>query len=160
MPVSGNFLSQDSTLQIINAVSNGNVAVTRKLLRSGIDPNIRNDKNQSLICIASRAGNLAVIDELLQRGAKVNFASTDGCTALHVATEAKHEDIVKRLIDAGASTTATTLSGLKPIDLAKYETSIWYALRKAENDEKAKSEAGYAQTSTARNRNHTLRRSS
>ncbi|CAI9715084.1 repeat domain-containing 23-like [Octopus vulgaris] len=160
-PPSAKFLAEDSRPHIITAVSNGNIAVVRKLLRAGIDPNTRDEKNQSLISLASRAGNLAMVDELLQWGAKVNASTSDGCTALHVATEAKHEDIVKRLIDAGASMTATTLSGLKPIDLAKNETPVWYALRKAEEEEKAKAEsAGYDQTMTVRKRNSSLRRSS
>lgn len=158
---SGKFLGEDSIPQIIEAISNGNIAVTRKLLRAGIDPNICDDKNHSLISIASRAGNLAIVQELLDWGANANARTSDGCTPLHVATEAQHEDIVKRLIEVGASMTATTLSGIKPIDLAKYDTPVWHVLRKAEKDEEVKtSVASYLWSMTVTKRNPSLRRSS
>lgn len=86
--------------QVMDAASNGNTKLIKKLINSGANINANNGRWTALIW-ASFTGHLDIVKELIHAGANVN-ANDDGWTALMKASIRNHLDIVKELIHSGA----------------------------------------------------------
>ncbi|GAB1597836.1 ankyrin repeat domain-containing protein 23-like [Argonauta hians] len=132
LKLTGNFLGPDTYVQLIKAVKGENIAKVRKLLRVGIDPNLQDENRQSLLHITCCSENTEILDALLERNVNVNIPAQNGITPLHVAAKANNEYFTKKLLEAGASVKLRTMSLLKPIDLAKYNSSVWNLLYEKE----------------------------
>lgn len=131
--VSSKLLGIEAKQRFIEAVQNGDIAVVRKYLRFGLNPELLDDCNRPLFSLVCRAGFVDIVSELLKYNVDINAASSDGQTALHVAVAKKHVDVIKLLLVSEASLTTKTRSGLKPIDFADYGSEIWEILKNAEN---------------------------
>ncbi len=86
-----------------HAVEVDNTRALVTLLKSGIDPNSRNDKGQVAIFVALQGGSIGVADMLLDQPAlDVNAANKVGETPLMMAALKGRIDVMKRLIERGA----------------------------------------------------------
>ncbi len=81
------------------------------LLRSGVDPNIRNQREPNgdggntplwFAAQGARPGGVSVATALLDAGARINEHCEYGTTALHLAASWAHLDVVRFLVDRGA----------------------------------------------------------
>jgi len=80
----------------------GNVALVRKLLRMGADPNTQDNAGWSPLHEACNRGNLSVAKLLLRHGAQVNCNGMGKETPLHDAARNGHYQVVRLLLLNGA----------------------------------------------------------
>jgi ankyrin repeat protein len=81
------------------AVNNGDNDKITDALRSGINPNIINAKEETPLHVASQNGHETIVSTLLERGASRNAYNKEGQTPLHSAAAGGHDDIVRLLLD-------------------------------------------------------------
>ena len=73
------------------------------LTKFHVDPNIKNEYNNTVLYIASRNGNLNMVKYLVEHGADVNIQNRWGETALYQASNRNgHLDIIRYLVEHGA----------------------------------------------------------
>ena len=109
---------------IISAVENGNLPLTKKILQENVNllhARAEEDK-QSLLHIAIERNHVKVIKFLLKNGIDVNAKDDFGWSALHLAVYFKNLNIVKLLVTnkADVNSKITTKSGLNntPLHIA------------------------------------------
>ena len=119
------------------AIAAGNAADVRRLLSTGITPNIvlarvlldaqgidvnmENRHGETPLMLAVIKGREAEFDRLLKLGAKVN--KTRGWTPLHYAATEGRTSMMKRLIELGADVNAQTKAGITALDMAARKPS-------------------------------------
>jgi ankyrin repeat protein len=117
---------------LYEAASNGQLAVVRFLLDSGIDPNDRSAEwVLTALHSAARNGHKAVVELLLESGANVNAQAGHGHTALHMAVQGEHIFVLETLLaskpDLDPVTNGGTFdidAGLTPLALAARRESL------------------------------------
>jgi ankyrin repeat protein len=72
------------------------------LLARGADPNLRNERGETPLLIASSLGSTDMIETLVKHGANVNMGNASGETALIRAVQRRDTTMVRSLIDLGA----------------------------------------------------------
>jgi len=72
------------------------------LLARGADPNLRNERGETPLLIASSLGSTDMIETLVKHGANVNMGNSSGETALIRAVQRRDTTMVRSLIDLGA----------------------------------------------------------
>lgn len=103
------------------AIAAGNAADVRRLLSTGITPNIVLENGETPLMLAVIKGREAEFDRLLKLGAKVN--KTRGWTPLHYAATEGRTSMMKRLIELGADVNAQTKAGITALDMAARKPS-------------------------------------
>jgi hypothetical protein len=127
--------------ELFKAVTRGDVARVRELLKKGANVNAR-EKDYSITvhfmvfnrCVASaRACGLSplhwaaaygfvdVVKILLEHGADVNPRNVDGITPLHLATVAGHVDVARILLEHGADVNTKNEDNQTPLHYAAIE---------------------------------------
>jgi ankyrin repeat protein/beta-lactamase regulating signal transducer with metallopeptidase domain len=98
------------------AVRYNQIAAVKTLLATGMNVNIRNEKEQTPLYIAVllRRSGVRLLECLLDAGAEVNVKTKNGNTPLHVAAPSQFE-IVEWLINHGADVNAKNESGRIPL---------------------------------------------
>ena len=71
-------------------------------LARGDDPNLRNERGETPLLIASSLGSTDMIETLVKHGANVNMGNASGETALIRAVQRRDTTMVRSLIDLGA----------------------------------------------------------
>jgi ankyrin repeat protein len=97
------------------AVTNGNSAISERLLAAGADANRSGQAGDSLLMIAARGNSIEILQALLEKGASVN--ATDEVarqTPLMWAVRSNNVSAVKALLDHGAEVNARTREGKRP----------------------------------------------
>ena len=89
-------------MSLFNAIRNGNVNATRKLLNNGVNVNQENKEGNTPLYRAVAFDHMEVVKLLLSKGADVNKAKKDGDTPLTIASYEGHTEIVKLLLAKGA----------------------------------------------------------
>ena len=88
------------------------------LADSGVDLNMRNDSDGSLLHSASQGGSALIVARLLGMGFDVNERDRYGRVPLHYAAELGREDVAQTLLDRGADIDARSLAGASPYNTA------------------------------------------
>ncbi|KAI9768827.1 MAG: hypothetical protein M1840_004641 [Geoglossum simile] len=94
--------------ELINAASQGQEAVVRRLLEKGADVNAENKYGSTAL---NQAANEAVARFLLEKGANVNAENKEGWIALHVAANQGHKEVAQLLLEKGADVNAEGRDG-------------------------------------------------
>lgn len=106
------------------AISEGNIAEVRRLVRDGATLNGRHpDTGSTPLGEAAFHGENEIVSLLLNRGARVSHSSRDGNTPLHTAAFLCRTEMVKLLLERGASTDKKNERGESPIDVVSGEWS-------------------------------------
>lgn len=107
------------------AVSSGNDALIRTLLKAGADPEKGNMNDMLPLSVAVATGRLNIVQALLEhstatggQGADINAADKIGMTALMRATIKNDTCIMRLLIDNGADVLKKNIHGLTALDMA------------------------------------------
>jgi serine/threonine protein kinase len=87
--------------KIHRQVEKGNLAYVKNCLSVGIDPNLSQGNQRSLLHLASSGGYLNMAKLLLAKGADVNAKAVDGKTPLDMANEKSQERLVNYLRSRG-----------------------------------------------------------
>ncbi len=85
------------------AAEKGDIGEIRRLLKLGVDPEVRDSYRWSALMRAAAAGHADVVGLLLERGVDVNARNVQWHTALTMAGAKEKPQVVKMLFDAGAS---------------------------------------------------------
>jgi uncharacterized protein len=98
-------MSTETTPEIVQAVTQGDVAQVRELLKGNSAlVNISNPEGFTLLNLAAFFGHKTVLDELLAQGADVNQPSNNvhRVQPIHSAASMLHFDVIKTLLEHGA----------------------------------------------------------
>jgi ankyrin repeat protein len=92
--------------ELLRAVQKAALADVRELLKAGVDPNLKEDRDgRTLLMLASLEGRLEIVSELLRSRADPNLTDAAGQNALTLAAIRGHDDVVRALLAAGAQVT-------------------------------------------------------
>ena len=97
-----------------------NLAIVKKLLQTGLDPNERDENGASVLHDAATSNrNPEVIKTLLEAGADPNLANNHGWTPLHcAAASAQTPEVIAALAEGGADVNRTGNIGETPLQIA------------------------------------------
>jgi uncharacterized protein len=76
-------------MDIFNYCKTGNLEVVRQLLMNGINPNIKDNYDNTSLYYASKHGHLNIVQELLNHNALVNERNNYSIITLHVSSIAE-----------------------------------------------------------------------
>jgi ankyrin repeat protein len=103
---------EGSTIPLIKAAKEGDIASVQKIIARGVDVNskadIISDWGKTALMEASLRGYADIVTALLKAGADVNAKDDYGDTALVFAAGKGHYDIVKLLLNAGGAANVQT----------------------------------------------------
>jgi ankyrin repeat protein len=102
---------------LVAAIENGSVEEVQSFLQNGIDPNMRDRKNEGrpLIAIAAIHGHLQIVSMLIEYGAQIDRRDDHGRTPLSWAVEHCQFDAVKLLINHNANVNAEDVEWMTPL---------------------------------------------
>ncbi|KAM4626528.1 BRCA1-associated RING domain protein 1 [Discoglossus pictus] len=99
----------------------GDLQSVEELLKSGANPNVKDNAGWTPLHEACNHGHKDVVELLLQHQALVNTAGYQNDTPLHDAARNGHSAIVQLLLCHGASRDAVNIFGMRPVDYAETE---------------------------------------
>ncbi|KAM8934125.1 BRCA1-associated RING domain protein 1 [Pelodytes ibericus] len=99
----------------------GDLQGVEDLLKSGANPNVKDNAGWTPLHEACNHGHTKVVELLLQHQVRVNTAGYQNDTPLHDASRNGHAAIVQLLLNHGASPDAVNIFGLRPVDYAETE---------------------------------------
>ena len=95
------------TPPLLIAAEDGNVEVVAMLLdKVRVDPNFKNNRDETALVLAAEKGHLPVVEALLDAGADTETTSYRRCNALHLAARGGFGGIVDALLKKGANINA------------------------------------------------------
>ncbi len=107
---------------LLTAVYNGQAYLVKSRLKSGADPDIKDNRGYSVVLIAARLGYWQILVDLLQAGAYPDTIDNTGRSALHYAAFAGSIEAVQALLHARANTELLDKAGQTPGSLAADKT--------------------------------------
>jgi len=107
-----------SSVDLFAAVKAGNVEEVRRLLASGADSKVRDDRGAAPLQWAAVLGSKEIAELLLARGADINATDRVGLTALHAAAYQSHRGVAELLLLNGAQVNARSTRGWTPLGKA------------------------------------------
>ncbi len=117
----------------------GNLEIVRRLLASGVNPNIPDDAGRTAVHRAASGGGPRILAALLRAGGKPNVRDRDGNAPLHIAIKAGGSEgkveAVEALLAAGADPCLKDATGLTPYRMAADGGPIRRALGRAGGNE-------------------------
>lgn len=117
----------------------GNITEVQKLVRSGVNVNLKDRNGETALVWAAVNGNTNIMKYLLSKGADINSYGRQGNTALHISALFNKLESLKYLIDNGADIAIRNAKGQTPYEITKY-TRIKNYLRDIENKQNKNSE--------------------
>lgn len=116
------FEEEDLALALCYAATSGDVAMVRRLLELGADPDALALLDHTALMSAVIGGHLELVDALLAAGADPEVPDPAGLTALAWAARVDpgHAAILERLLAAGADPRSRSRSGNTPRDWAEH----------------------------------------
>jgi uncharacterized protein len=103
---------------IVHLVRAGDAPRLQDLLERGVDPNLQNDRGDSLLLLASYHGHLEAARVLLDHGAHPGRANARGQTPLAGAAFKDDAAMVELLLEHGADVDGAAPDGQTPLMLA------------------------------------------
>ena len=101
---SGTLSAMESAQKLVDAVAQGDVQETQRLLRRGADANARNMWGQPVLHLAVAKGSTEIVQLLLQAGADVFVRDPWERYPVTCAIDEGHHELAYQLIDAAAQT--------------------------------------------------------
>lgn len=101
--------------RMVKSAKNNYVSNMRRMLDSGIDPNITDGAGWTPLMWAAAKDNTDIIKLLMARGGKIEARNKKGETPLHIASRWSRLETVKFLISVGARTEALDRLGWPPM---------------------------------------------
>jgi ankyrin repeat protein len=99
--------SSDSGGSLPNEIQAGNVSRVKSIIEKHPEQvNLRDDKQDTPLHIASRADNREILEMLISAGADTNAQNNFGYTPLHIAAISGQKEAVALLLAAGADVAA------------------------------------------------------
>ena len=97
-------VNSDPLPELYVALTRGDVALVKKLLQDGADPNVRSPQGAGILQVAAVFGDLEALDILLEAGADPNAQGGEYGNALQAlaAYDGQKLDALRRLLEAGA----------------------------------------------------------
>jgi ankyrin repeat protein len=90
-------------LEAIRVIKKGDLVRVRHELNAGLDPNLSNDFESTILMLAAMEGNTALGRLLIEKGAELDRENKLHDSALSLAAMLGHSGFVKLLPDSGAS---------------------------------------------------------
>jgi ankyrin repeat protein len=106
---------------LMGAANAGNLALARRLLEEGADPNAEDPYDWTPLLLAADEGHAEMIRLLVSRGADLEAVTESGQTALHLAAWQNHLDAARALLELGVDASATDQDGNTALHLAATE---------------------------------------
>ncbi|CAN0047710.1 unnamed protein product [Lampetra planeri] len=101
-----------------DAVGGARLANLRKLLKTGINPDLPNDDGQTPLFMAAITGQSQAVEQLLHCGADPNRRSEDGATPMHAAAFSGCVPLLLAMLGAGGDLRLHDRGGRSPADWA------------------------------------------
>ena len=98
--------------RLFNMARTGDTEQLTTYLDAGVDPNLTNQKGDSLVMLAAYHGHADAVRALLERGADADRANDRGQTPLAGAVFKGETEVVRVLVDGGADPQAGQPSAL------------------------------------------------
>lgn len=143
--------------ELRQAAANGNVALTKHLLRQGTKINAVDGDGNCALHLAALRGHPSVVQALVHKGCSKDTVDTKfGNSAMHLAALNGHDVVVKLLIDARCKHDVREKAGKSPLHFAARlgHTAVVEALLKAGCDKDARSADGCTPLHVAAFRGH------
>lgn len=112
--------------QMMEIAARGSYEEMRALLKTGIDPNMKNHEGLTALHQCCIDGSVETVALLLKYGADVNVTDRDMWTPLHAAATCGHFKVVTMLVKGGADVTAVNGDGDMPHDITEEEVTLQY----------------------------------
>mmetsp|Transcript_147477 Transcript_147477/g.268849 ORF Transcript_147477/g.268849 Transcript_147477/m.268849 type:complete len:375 (+) Transcript_147477:106-1230(+) len=113
--------AEDMEQRMIQASFAGHARAIQGLLKAKAQPNIDDNRGQSVLMRASHNGDILTMQCLLAAKARVNNRNKDGYTALHLAAVRNNAEAVKLLLRAKGDIALRSHKGNSVSDFAKHE---------------------------------------
>lgn len=118
---------ENSVFTLLEASQTGNPNLVHRLLEEGANPNIRNEKLQTPLHLASEGNHQRVAQHLISYGAEINVIDENQETPLFLASRNGHWKIVTLLLSNAADPEIKTLNQHTPLYIAA-KNGNWHAL--------------------------------
>jgi len=100
---------------LTRSVQSNSIKHVKGLLRNGIDPNIKDKRDNTALIYASFNGNTEIVKTLLKYGANPNILDNANTSPLHLAIRQGNLEITKLLIESGADINSKDFMNSTPI---------------------------------------------
>jgi ankyrin repeat protein len=111
-------LDEEALPSLYLAAQEGDVALVRKLISLGTDPNELTAQGFSPLYAAVHRGHEAVFEALVELGSDVEFVTPNQETMVFIAAMRGRERLLRRLIELGADYTQADMDGATPFYIA------------------------------------------
>ena len=105
-------------LRLINSVLHGTKENVKFLIENGASIDVKNQKQDTPLHIATLNGAKDIVEILIENGASTDIKNLDQETALHIAVTENQLEIVKCLVEKGALVNAKNKDNFTPHFLA------------------------------------------
>ena len=104
--------------EVFDVARRGDAAMLAALLNKGLPPNLRNDKGDSLVMLASYHGHADAVRVLLEHEADANLRNDNGQTPIAGAAFKGFRDVIETLLEHGADVEGASPDGRTALMIA------------------------------------------
>ena len=97
--------------QVFDLARRGDAAMLAAVIEKGVPPNLRNDKGDSLVMLASYHGHADAVRTLLERGADPDLRNDNGQTPIAGAAFKGFDKVIETLLAHGADVEGASPDG-------------------------------------------------
>lgn len=108
----------DFAHEVFECARRGDATMLDRLLSKGLPANLRNDKGDSLVMLASYHGHAAAVKVLLQHQADPNLRNDNGQTPIAGAAFKGYRDVIETLLAHGADVEGASPDGRTALMIA------------------------------------------